>query len=116
LKGKRARKWEIIIVNSESGTAFSKNGRRIRLTEERWAHIAEEHCELAGLQLEVLEAIADPVRIVGGGEGELLAVRELELGKYIVVVYRELESDGFIITAFLTRRFRSLERRKQLWP
>lgn len=103
-------------MNSESGTAISKNGRHIRLTEERWAHITEEHCELAGLRSEVLEAITDPVRIVAGGEGELLAVREVELGKYIVVVYRELESDGFIITAFVTRRIRSLERRKQLWP
>lgn len=103
-------------MNSESGTALSKNGRHIRLTEERWAHITAEHGELAGLQSEVLEAVSDPVRIVAGGEGELLAVSELDLGKYIVVVYREMESDGFIITAFLTRRFRSLERRKQLWP
>jgi hypothetical protein len=38
------------------------------------------------------------------------------LGKYIVVVYREQENDGFVITAFLTRRIRSLERRKQVWP
>ena len=99
-----------------TNTALSKNGVAIRLTDERWAHITDEHCELAGLRLEVLEAIADPVRIVEGADGELLAVRELELGKYIVVVYRELASDGFVITAFLTRRMRSLERRKQIWP
>ena len=104
------------MAKSESGTAISKNGRHIRLTEERWAHINEEHRELAGLHSEVLEAITDPVRIVAGGEDELLAVRELDLGKYIVVVYREMESDGFIITAFLTRRFHALERRKQVWP
>jgi len=51
-----------------------------------------------------------------GGEGELLAVREVENEKYLVVVYREHTEDGFIITAFLTRRLRSLEKRKQLWP
>jgi hypothetical protein len=51
----------------------------------------------------VIEAIAEPIRIFAGAAGELLAVRELELGKYIVVVYRELEEDGFVITAFLTR-------------
>ncbi len=96
--------------------ANSKNGIPIRLTDERWAHITEEHCELAGLRLEVLETISNPVRVVEGGEGELLALRELDLGKYIVVVYRELEGDGFVITAFLTRRLRSLERRKQLCP
>ena len=34
----------------------------------------------------------------------------------MVVVYRELKDDGFIITAFVTRRVRSLAKRKQLWP
>jgi AMMECR1 domain-containing protein len=99
-----------------SDIAISKNGVRIRLTDERWSHIVEEHRELADLRLEVLDAISNPVRIVEGGERELLAVRELELGKYIVVVYREVSSDGFVITAFLTRRIGRLERRKQLWP
>jgi len=97
-------------------TAISKNGITIRLTDERWAHITEEHGELQGLESEVLAAIANPVRILKGGEGELLAVHELDLGKYVVVVYRELEDDGFVITAFVTRRIRSLERREQLWP
>ena len=97
-------------------TALSKNGISIRLTEERWTHIADEHGELAGLRLDVLKAVEEPQRIVAGGGGELLAVREFDLGKYIVVVYREQENDGFIITAFLTRRIGSLERRKQVWP
>jgi hypothetical protein len=79
-------------------------------------HIIEEHSELAGMRLEVLETVAEPGRILQGGEGELLAVRELEVGKFLVVVYRELETDGFIITAFVTRRAASLDRRKQLWP
>ena len=96
--------------------ATSKNGIGIRLTDERWAHITEEHGELIGLKSEVLTAIADPVRILKGGEAELLAIRELSLGKYIVVVYRELENDGFVITSFVTRRIRWMERRKQLWP
>ncbi len=99
-----------------TGTVTSRNGIPIRLTDERWVHITEEHSELAGLRTEVLGAIADPVRVVAGNTGELLAVRELELGKHIVVVYRELEGDGFVITAFVTRRLQSLERRKQLWP
>jgi len=97
-------------------TALSKNRVPIRLTAERWSHITDEHCELAGLRLEVLEAVTDPILIVEGADGELLAVREMELGKYIIVVYRELANDGFVITAFLTRRISSLERRKQLWP
>lgn len=97
-------------------TATSKNGIAIRLTTERWSHIIEEHGELTGLRSEVMNAIGDPVRIVAGGEGEMLALRELELGKFLVVVYRELVDDGFVITAFVTRRLRSIERRKQIWP
>ena len=47
---------------------------------------------------------------------KLLGIREIEKGKFLVVVYRELNNDGFIITAFLTRRIKSLNRRKQIWP
>lgn len=97
-------------------TVASKNGKPIRLTDERWAHIAEEHNELAGWRYSVLETIAEPTRVLAGNAGELLAIREIETGKWLVVVYREEETDGFIITAFLTRRIRSLDKRRQLWP
>ena len=94
----------------------SKNGLPIRLTDERWTHITEEHAELAGMRLEVLETVSQPERVLAGGEGELPAVRALEVGKFLVVVYRVLDEDGFMITAFITRRVGSLDRRKQLWP
>lgn len=94
----------------------SKNGIRIRLSAERWSHITEEHCELAGRREDVLETVSDPLRILAGNQGELMAIRETESGKFLVVPYREMESDGFVITAFLTRRVRSLNRRKQVWP
>ena len=94
----------------------SRNGIPIRLTDERWAHITEEHCELAGMREEILETITDPLKILAGNQGALIAVREVETGKFLVVPYREMESDGFIITAFLTRRINYLNRRKQVWP
>ena len=72
--------------------------------------------ELAGLRAEVLETVLRPERILLGGDEELIALRELEQGKYLVVVYRERAADGFIITAFVTRRVRSLSKRRQLWP
>ena len=94
----------------------SRNGVVIRLTDERWTHITEEHCELAGLRSEVIDAVSHPDRVLLGGDGELIAVRELEPGKHLVAVYREHADDGFIITAFVTRRVRSLQKRRQLWP
>jgi hypothetical protein len=95
---------------------LSTNGIRIRLTDERWAHITEEHCELAGLRLEVMETVTSPARILAGKGGEFMAVREISPGRYLVVPYREVGADGFIITAFITSRVNSLNRRVQLWP
>jgi hypothetical protein len=94
----------------------SVTGLAVRLTAERWAHIVDTHCELAGLREELLETIARPDRVLAGVEEERLAVREIESGKWLVVVYRETVGDGFVITAFLTRRHRSLDKRQQLWP
>jgi len=41
----------------------SQNGVPIRLTEERWIHITEEHSEMAGYYFEVLETVEAPVAI-----------------------------------------------------
>ena len=95
----------------------SKYGVPIRLTEERWIHITEEHSEMAGYYFDVLETVEEPEAIYEGKMGEHLAVREIENGKYIVVIYKELnKEDGFVITAFLTRRMKQLERRRKIWP
>ena len=94
----------------------SKNDVPIRLTEERWFHITEEHSEMAGYYFEVLEVVEEPETIYEGKVGECIAVKEIEKGKYIVAVYRELsKEDGFIITAFLTRRRKQFERRRKIW-
>ena len=98
-------------------TAKSVNSVTIRLPDERWVHITEEHAEMAGYLYDVLETVQEPLAIFEGKEGELLAAREIETGKYIIVVYREVnQEDGFIITAFLTKRWKQIERRKKLWP
>jgi len=96
-------------------TLTAKSGLTIRLTEERWQHIADQHPELVNLQPNVIQTLEDPDKILEGNDGELLAVRFLDDNKYLVTVYRELESDGFIITAYSTRRINPLNKRKELW-
>ena len=64
-----------------TGIAKSKNSITVRLTDERWSHICEEHAELAGLRFDVLETVAEPERIVSGGAGELLALKKQTDGK-----------------------------------
>ncbi|MHB8627912.1 MAG: hypothetical protein ACYDBJ_10860 [Aggregatilineales bacterium] len=96
--------------------AISKSNVLIRLPEERWAHIVEEHSELSDMRQQVLDTITHPDRILPGSPGEKMAVCEIEPGKWLVAVYKEIETDGFVITAFLTRRVRYLEKRTRLWP
>lgn len=94
----------------------SKNDVSIRLTEERWFHVTEEHSEMAGYYFGVLETVEEPDAIYEGKAGECIAIREIEDGKNIVVVYRELsKEDGFVITAFLTKRKKQFERRRKIW-
>jgi len=96
---------------------ISVNGINIRITNERWLHISEEHPEMAGYFFEVLETITDPEAVYLGNSGEYLALKEVEPGKYIIAVYKETGiDDGFIITAFLTRRIAQVKRREKVWP
>ena len=99
------------------GKVVSVNRVPIRLTEERWFHITEGHPEMAGYYFEVLEAIGGPDGVYKGDQEELFALREIEKGKYIVVVYKEVsEEDGFVITSFMTRKERTITRREEIWP
>ena len=96
-------------------SAVSVNGVSIRLPEERWKHIIERHNDLADQKQLVLETISSPNRILLGNDDALMAIREVASGKWLVVIYREEQDDGFMITAFTTRRINSLNRRTQIW-
>jgi hypothetical protein len=98
-------------------TAMSQNGVIIRLPEERWQHITTRHQDLKDKKELVLNTITEPDYIFDGNEGALMAVQEITGGKLLVVIYKEnSSSDGFIVTAFPTRRFKSLKKRRQIWP
>ena len=95
----------------------SKDGVPIRLTEERWLHITEEHSEMAGYYFDVLETVRFPEAVYEGTSEERLAVKEIDQGKYLIVVYKQTSAaDGFVITAFLTTRRAQIERRPKVWP
>src|SRR3990172_12240391 len=90
------------------GTVISRNGKEIRLTAERWAHIVESHDYMAGNQDKVFEALENPDNIVSGTKDEFIAVKHYIKTsiseKHIVVIYKEEENDGFVITAFMTSK------------
>ena len=112
------RKLEERIGRYLTKTSISKNGVTIRLPEERWQHITQRHQNLTNQQEVILNTIANPERIVCGNEGSLMAVQTwMEENKFIVVVYKEIDNrDGFVITAFPTRRLSSINKRRQVWP
>ncbi len=96
---------------------LSINKVPIRLTEERWLHITEEHSEMAGYYYDAIETISAPDAVYAGKSGECIALKTLSMGKSIVVIYREVSSeDGFVITAFITSKIKQFERRVKLWP
>lgn len=94
---------------------ISKNNFVIRLTDERWKHICLMHPNLAGKQKQVLDAVKNPDIIFQGAAKELLATIQLSKGRYLVVVYKELADDGFIITAFETIDTNWLFKKKIIW-
>jgi len=83
----------------------SKGGIPIRLTDERWFHIVENHDDVAGYYDQVLDTVENPDFILTGYGGALIAVRAMGRRKYLAVVYKETSrNDGFIITAYFTSR------------
>ena len=95
---------------------FAWNNKPIRLPHERWRHIAEQHQEMAELMDLLCETLRNPSRVFLGNTGEFIAVSEIKEGCWLVVIYRELVDDGFVITAFTTKRPQWFTRRRQIWP
>ena len=93
----------------------SKNDVPIRLTEERWFHIIENHDDLAGYYDDVLNTVENPDYIIKGYRDALIALKEVSKGKFLAVIYKEIsKEDGFIITAYFTSKI-NLEKEVILW-
>lgn len=93
---------------------YSKNKVRIRITEERLNHIFTNHPEITEFVSEILKVINNPDFIFEGETGEQIAVKRIEKF-FLVVIYREENKEGFIITAFKTRSINYLFKRKPIW-
>lgn len=84
----------------------SINNVPIRLTDERWLHIIENHDELAGYYDTVLSCVEDPEVIIKGYRDAFIALKKVG-NKFLAVVYKELsKEDGFIITAYFMSRLK----------
>ncbi len=95
--------------------AHSKNNVSIRLTDERWIHIVENHDDLAGYYDEILATIEEPDYIIQGYRDVKIALKEIKKYKFLAVVYKELsKKEGFVITAYFSTKIR-LSKEEILW-
>ena len=94
--------------------AYSVNGVPVRLTEERWGHIVENKPYMKAYYERVLATVENSTWILRGYGGALIAVLSLGRRQFLNVLYREVSrQDGFIITAFVSRR---INRGDIIWP
>jgi len=95
----------------------SVQGIPIRVTDERWLHVVEEHSELSGMYYNVLEVVQTPDEVYEGHYSEFLAVKRLDQRLFLIAIYKVVApDDGFLITAFLTTRKNWFMKRKRIWP
>ncbi len=94
--------------------AYSKNGVPIRITDERWLHVVENHDELAGYHDDVLAVIENPEWLTRGRRGSLIAWRSHGRLGFLCVHYPEAsDDDGCVITAYRVRR---AKKEPRVWP
>ena len=93
-------------------------GRAIRLTDERLAHILE-HPEMRGMEEHIEETLLKPERVLEslGDPGARLYYRfylgTRAGGKHLCVVVKVADNDAFVLTAYLMSK---PARGRQLWP
>ncbi len=64
----------------------SINNIPIRLTDERWIHVVENHDDLAGYYDEILKAVECPDYVIRISRRILIALKQKEAGRFLAVV------------------------------
>ena len=92
-------------------------GRLIRLGLGSWRHILAKRPWFHEHQSKIRKTIEEPDLVLEGEFGELLAIKwfkELLGGTYLVVAYKPLNREGFIITAYPTKKVERIEKRRRV--
>ena len=85
---------------------FDKTGRKIRLTKKQWTHIQQDHPDITEEQIK--EALLKPIKITKEYKNKMFYYRNFEQrkqkNKFLRVIVKYLNGDGFIITAYFVSR------------
>jgi hypothetical protein len=93
-------------------------GRRVRLTDERLAHILE-HPEMRGVESEIELAVGKPKFVcLSRSDSNVrlfydFCAQTMIGGKWLCVVVKYAGADAFVVTAYLTNKPKAGE---NLWP
>jgi hypothetical protein len=87
---------------------IDKSRRKIRLTKKQWSHIIGIHPELSNYFEELQKTLEKPIKIVSREKGNLNEYYSYQKNrkyseKYLRLIVKYLNGDGFIITAHFTR-------------
>ena len=89
-----------------------KSGRKIHLSKERWKHINQEHPELSDYLEEIKEKLKNPTKVKEFDYDNDVRYfykyyknRE-SAAKYLLVIVKYLNGNGFIITAYFVRNIK----------
>jgi len=86
---------------------LSKLSRRISVSKSYWDYIVNiKHKTVKGLESEVINALKNPVEVRRSAKDPSVYLYYGRYrNKFICVVAKHLNEEGFIITVYLTRRF-----------
>ena len=93
-------------------------GREVRLTDERLAHILE-HPEMVGLEEAIGDTLAQPQRVIQSlSDPQARLYYRYYVGtrvgnKFLCVVVKVVGADAFVLTAYLAD---TIKKGQQLWP
>ncbi|MGC1309168.1 MAG: hypothetical protein WA885_18230 [Phormidesmis sp.] len=79
-------------------------GFSVRTSEEYWQKLIVKHPDIAELETEIEQALADPdeIRCSKRDSKVLLFYIIIKERRWAVAVVRQLDQDGFLITAYQT--------------
>ena len=91
---------------------IDKTGRKIRLTKKQWNHITRKHPQVANYKEDIIETLKNPLKITGYILDEHIRYyykyfkHKNTPEKYIKVVVKYLNREGFVISVFFDRNIK----------
>jgi hypothetical protein len=92
------------------------DGRRVVLLDEEWLHIRFRHPEIGPLPDPLSAALSQPDETYRNGRGPVHALKRMDEGHFLVVIYEPTNNEGLVRTAFLTNLKRKERRYRHLHP